>query len=263
MRFWYQSFTELGRLPGYARAIEAHVRRVAAPGTEIVLNGMDPGTYQTEYPGTDIRHLAIQHLHTLQILDHAVRAEREGYDAFLLSTMPDPGLQAARSLVDIPVVGYGFAAMHTACYLGERFGVVCFIRELMPLYAANARTYGLERMAGPVRHLGLSFHDVVKGYEDPAPVVAAFQEAVRALAAEGVDVVIPGEAPLALLMQIAGIHRVDEVPVIDTLATAVKMAEMLVTLRRSSGMSVTRRGYFFDRPPAGRIDELVRFYRGG
>jgi len=263
MRFWYQSFTELGRLPAYARAIEAHVRRVAAPDTEIVLHGMDPGTYPTEYPGTDIRYVAIQHMHTLQILEHTVRAEREGYDAFVLSTMPDPGLQEARSLVDIPVVGYGFAAMHTACYLGQRFGVVCFIRELMPLYAANARAYGLEQMAGPVRHLGLSFNDVVKGYENPAPVVAAFQDAVRALAAEGVDVVIPGEAPLALLMQIAGVHRVDEVAVIDTLATTVKMAEMLVALRQSSAMTVTRRGYAFDRPPAARIDELMRFYRGG
>lgn len=262
MRLWHQSFTELGRLGAYRQAIEEHLKKVAAPDTEIVLHGMAEGTYQTEYPGIDIRYLSVQYLHTLQILEHAVQAEREGYDGFLLNTMPDPGLQEARTLVDIPVVGYGFAAMHTATYLGQKFGIVCFIDQLAPLYAANARKYGLERHAGPVRPLGLTFHDVVAGYADPSGVVAAFTDAVRVLAGEGVDVVIPGEAPLALLLQRAGLHRVDEVPVIDTLATSVKMAEALVSLRRTSGMRVTRQGYFYDRAPPARIDELLRFYRG-
>lgn len=262
MRLWHQSFTQLDRLPGYKQALDEHLRRVAAPGTEIVLHGMDEGTYNTEYPGIDIRYSYVQYMHTLQILEHVIQAEREGYDGFLLNTMPDPGLQEARTLVDIPVVGYGFSAMHTAAYLGQRFGVVCFIEPLIPLYAANAHNYKLERSAGPVRPLGLSFHDVVAGYSDPAPVAAAFIEAVRGMAGDGVDVVIPGEAPLALLLQRAGIHRVDEIVVIDTLATTVKMAETLVSLRRTSGMRVTRQGYFYDKAPQARVAELIRYYRG-
>jgi allantoin racemase len=262
MRLWHQSFTQLDRLPGYKRAIEEHLKKVAAPDTEIVLHGMDDGTYETEYPGIDIRYSYVQYMHTLQIFEHAIQAERESYDGFLLNTMPDPGLQEARTLVDIPVVGYGFSAMHTAAYLGQRFGIVCFIEPLATLYAANARKYGFERSAGPVRPLGLTFHDVVAGYENPAPVVTAFTEVVRGLAREGVDVVIPGEAPLALLLQRAGVHRIDDVVVVDTLATSVKMAEMLVSLRRTSGMQVTRQGYLYDKAPQARVEELIRYYRG-
>lgn len=262
MRLWHQSFTELDRLPAYRRAIEEHLEKVAAPGTEVVLHGMDPGTYETEYPGIDIRYAYLQHMHAQQIFEHAVQAERQGYDAFIINTMPDPGIQEARTLVDIPVVGYGFSAMHVATHLGQRFGIVCFIEPLAALYASNAARYGLSHLAGPVYPLGLTFHDVVAGYADPAPVVSAFTEVVRRLMSQGVDVVIPGEAPLSLLLQRAGVHRVDEVPVVDTLATSIKTAEMLVALSRSSGMRVTRRGYFFDKVPSARIDEVVRYYRG-
>lgn len=109
---------ELAAAAHYARTIGAHVRRVAARGAEIVLHGMDPGTYPTGYPGPDIRYLAIPHMHTLQFLEHAVRAERDGYDGFRLSTMPQPGLRnCAASWIPGGRL-CGFAAMHTACYLG-------------------------------------------------------------------------------------------------------------------------------------------------
>ncbi len=261
IRLWHQSFTELDRLPGYKAALGEHFRSVAAEGTEVTLNGMDPGTYPSEYPGTDIAFAAIQQLHTRQMLEHAIEAERQGFDAYLLSTLPDPGLMEARTLVDIPVIGYGFAAMHIACFLGSRFGIVCFIDELAPLYAENALRYGFAAHSGGVRPLGLGFTEVVRGYERPEPVLSAFRDAVRALAAGGVDVVIPGEAPLALLLQRSRLQRVDEIPVIDTLGAGVKLAEALVGLRRSSGMEVTRQGYFYRRPPRRRFEELLRFYR--
>jgi Asp/Glu/hydantoin racemase len=262
MRFYHQSYTQFDKIPGYREGLEANFKRAAAPGTEVVLHGMDDGTYNTDYPGTDISFPYIQHLHSIQILEHVLQAEAEGYDAFLLSTLPDPYLEVARSVVDIPVVGFGFSSMHAACHLGRRFGIVCFIEGLMPYYADNARKYGLGSLAGPVAHLGLQFHDVLRGFEKPGPVVDAFTKAVRGLAAQGVDVVIPGEAPLHLLLQQAGIQRVDEIPVVDGLATTLKTAEMMVGLRRCSGMQVTRAGYFTAKPPRGRIDELLRFYRG-
>jgi Asp/Glu/hydantoin racemase len=261
MRLWHQSFAQLDKMPAYKSGLEAHLKKVAAPETEIVMHGIAPGTHTTLQPGKDIGFPYIQHLHSLQFLDTVMQAEAEGYDAYLLSTLPDPYLQIAQSLVDIPVVGFGFSSMHTASYLGRKFGIVCFIRELVPYYEENIRKYGLERLAGPVRHLGLYFDDVNRGYEDPAAVIEAFTGIVRELITEGVDAVIPGEAPLGLLLQRSGVHRVDEVPVIDGIATTVKAAEMLVGLKRCSQMSITRQGYFYARPAAERIDELKRFYK--
>ena len=260
MRLWHQSFAQLDKMPAYNSALKEHLKKVSAPGTEIVMHGMAPGTHTTMQPGKDIGYPYIQHLHSLQFLESVMQAEKEGYDAYLLSTLPDPYLQLAQSLVDIPVVGFGFSSMHTASYLSRKFSIICFIRELVPYYAENVRKYGLESLAGPVRHLGLDFDDVNRGYTDPAPVIEAFTRVVRELIAEGVDAVIPGEAPLGLLLQREGVQRIDEVPVIDGLATTVKAAEMLVGLQRCSNMRVTRQGYFYARPPEARIAELLRFY---
>jgi Asp/Glu/hydantoin racemase len=151
--------------------------------------------------------------------------------------------------------------MHTASYVGRKFGIVTFIKEMPPLYQDNIRKYGLERLGGPVRHLGFYFDDVQKGFEDPKPVVDRFVQVVREMVEQdGIDVVIPGELPMHLMLHRAGCHRVDEVPVMDGLGVTVKMAEMLVTLRRTSGLRVNRQNYFYAKPDDVRFDELKSFY---
>ena len=73
IRIWHQSFTVLQDLGAYDAALKAHFRRVARPDTEIVMHGMVPGTYQTNYPGNDIRHAGLQHLHSMQFLRAGLR----------------------------------------------------------------------------------------------------------------------------------------------------------------------------------------------
>ena len=106
IRIWHQSFTVLQDLGAYDAALKAHFKRVARPDTEIVMHGMKPGTYRSNYPGEDIRHAGFQRLHSLQFLAAGVRAEDEGFDAYAISTLPDPGLREIRSLLRIPTVGY-------------------------------------------------------------------------------------------------------------------------------------------------------------
>src|SRR5262245_12730732 len=127
MRIWHQSFTVLQHLGAYEDALRSHFARVARPGTEIVMHGMDPGTYRSNYPGEDIRHAALQYLHGMQFVAAGLRAEAQGYDAFAISSLPDPALREIRSMLEIPVVGYGESAMLTACLLGRKFGVLAFI----------------------------------------------------------------------------------------------------------------------------------------
>ena len=262
MRLWHQSFSQLDKLPVYQTALDEHHRKLATPGTEIVLHGIGPGAHATKFPAKkDVTYPYLHLLHAQKVLENVLQAEEEGYDGFLLSTFPDPQLQVAQSLVDIPVVGYGFSSMHTAAYLGRKFGIVSFLAEMLPCYVDNIRTYRLEQLGGPTRLLGMSYDDVHKAYSDPTAVLAAFHRAARELINdEGCDVILPGEAPLSLLLQRNGVHRVDEAVVMDGLGTTLKMAEMLVTLRRTSDLRVTRRGFFHARPSRERVDELLRFY---
>lgn len=227
------------------------------------MHGMRPGTYPTNYPGTDIRYAALQQLHSLQFVEAGLAAEAEGFDAYAISTLPDPALREIRSLLRIPVVGYGESAMLTACLLGARFSIVVFISELTALLTENAKRYGLaDRLAG-VSDAGFRFNDVLQGFAEPAPLIERFYDAARVQIAGGAEVIIPGEAPLCVLLASQGVSSVDGVPVLDSLSCWVKHAEMLVDLKRQSGVERCQRGYFNEPPPRDRVEELLQFYRIG
>ncbi|MBM7059329.1 racemase [Pseudomonas sp. UL073] len=260
IRIWHQSFTVLSDLGVYDEALRAHFRKVARPDTEIHMHGMQPGTYRSNYPGDDIKHSALQYLHGLQFMAAGLNAEAQGFDAYAISTLPEPGLRDIRSLLDIPVVGYGESAMLTACMLGRRFGVLVFIDELAELVHDNAARHGLaERLAG-VRHVGFRFADVLAAFADPAALIERFRTAARALIADGAEVIIPGEAPLNVLLATHGISEVDGVPVLDSLGAWIKQAEALVDLRRANGTRSCDRGYFSARPDGARVREIFAFY---
>ncbi len=260
IRIWHQSFIVLSDLGIYEKALQQHFARVARPGTEIVLHGMHPGTYRSNYPGTDIRHVGIQHLHSIQFVTAALAAQKQGFDAYAISSLPDPALREIRSMLTIPVVGYGEAAMLTACLLGRKFGVMVFIGELVEQIKDNARRYGLGERLADVTDIGFRFPDVLAGFSDPQPLIERFNAAARKQIQGGADVIIPGEAPLCVLLASNGVASVDGVPVLDSLSCWIKQAEMLVDLQRQSGITACRKGYFFEPPALERIEEIMKFY---
>ena len=259
-RIWHHSFTVLEKLPPYAEAMAAHFKKVARPETEVVMHGMHVDTYLTDYPGNDIQYGYFQTLHAQQFLMGAVAAEEQGFDAFAMMTLPEPSIQECRSLVDIPVVGYGESAMTVASLLGQRIGMLAFIKEMLPTLDRNADRVGLSSRWVGAHEVGFGFNDVLAAYSDPAPLLERFRSSARALIARGADVIIPGEAPRNMLLNRAGISDVDGVPLVDSLAATIKCAEMLVDLRRTTGVKQAKRGYFAAQPPRERLKELWKFY---
>jgi Asp/Glu/hydantoin racemase len=240
--------------------MESHFERVAEPDTTIDLHGLAPGTYVTDYPGVDTRFVYLAHLHSLQILKNVQRAEREGYDGFLIMNLPERIQEEAQSLVDIPVVSYAQASMYAAAMLGRRFAILTMIEDFIPLYESHIGRYGMTARAWGVARLGMNHAGVFAGFDDPAPVVAQLERRVRELAKSGVDVVIPGEAPVSAVLANAGVARVDEIPVVDGIGVTVKFGEAMVRLNQISGMRASKSTHFGARPPAGRIAELEQFY---
>ena len=57
-------------------------------------------------------------------IERAIRAEAEGYDAFVISGMIDPGLIQTRGTVDKPVVGALEASAHVASMMSNRFTLI-------------------------------------------------------------------------------------------------------------------------------------------
>jgi len=261
MRIWHQSFTVLSDLPAYEAGIAEHARKVLRPDSELVLHGQMPGTYPGNYPGDDIAYGLTFLMHGSQWIAAARTAEREGFDAYAMCTLPNPLLREIRSLVDIPVVGLGETAFHFATLYGQRFGVMLFIDRMVPLYEEQIAAYGLRARCAAVRPSGLTFQDVLDGFADAAPAIRKFEAAARRLVTEtGADVIVPGELPLSLLLARSGVSRVDDVPVLDTLALTLKTAELMVDLRRECGLTASRQGFMNSVPGGERMDQIFAFY---
>lgn len=260
MKIWHQSLTTIDRVPAYRNTIIKHIQKVARPGVEVVLHGMDEETYPTHYPSHFITHSYLQDLHREQFVRAALIAEKAGYDAMFIATIPDVGLFEARTLVDIPVIGYGQASFHVASMLGDRIGVVNFITPLADKIRQNAERYGLANKLGPIVPFEVGFDGILAGFENPDPVIAAFEKAAKKAIDNGADVIVPGEGPMNIFLATHGISRIDDVPIVDSFAAGIKMCEALSDLRTKSGVSITRKGFYYEKPPKEAVERLREMY---
>ena len=168
-------------------------------------------------------------MHSLQWPANALTAARSGYDAFAMCTIIDPLYREIKTIVDIPVVAAGEVCFHVASMHGHRFGLMLFMDRVIPRYAQLIEWCGLTGRCAGIRQSGLHVRRRRrKGFDKPGPVIDKFREAARAMIAAGADVIIPGEIPMNVLLASEGVHRVDDVPVIDCLGVTLKMTEAMV-----------------------------------
>lgn len=264
MRIWHQSMTVLGDLPAYAEALRGRIHAVTRPDTEVVLHGFVPGTFKANYPGPDIATSYLYWLHGNQWIAAGLEAEKRGFDAMVLASLPGPMLREIRTLIDIPVVGYGDTAFRLAGLYGRRFGLVFFNIEREEFWPEYIRAMGLSESFAGIRPAGVTFQQVAAALGDKAlrpAVIAQVRETVERMVRElDVDVLIPGEMPLNLLLAEEQVGAIGGATVIDGLAMTFKTAEMMVDLKRGSGMMQSRRGWFHGAPDRARVAEALEFY---
>ena len=243
MRIWHQSFTDLDMVPLYRRTLIEHAAKVVDPGTEVVVHGLRPGTYGRDFVPIDaIRHHYLEALNERQIVEAALTAEREGYDAVVLACFYDPGLRSARSLVDIPVVGLSEAAMLVACSLGQKFALIALNEDQKAQHEEIAEAYGLEKrlaasiaMQPPIDEYMLEGDDVAT-----RPIVEGFHRACRLAMDAGADVIIPGDGVLNEFVWRKGLMRFENATVMDALGTLFRYAAFMAGAQKSLGLGVSR-----------------------
>lgn len=101
-----------------------------------------------------------------------------------------------------------------------------------------------------------AFTDVMAAYAEPGPLLAAFETAARRAIDAGANVIVPGEGPLNVFLADQGVTRVDDVPVLDSLGTCVRVAE----LRARASTLASRRGFHHARPARGLVAAARAFY---
>lgn len=199
------------------RAIGEAARAAAAAGT--LVQAVNP-----EHGPASIEGYYDEALSVPGLLDEMRKAP--GADAFVIACFDDTGLDAARALVPVPVIGIGEAAMHMAMLVAGRFTVVTTLAVSVPALEHNVLKYGFAHRCARVRACEVP----VLALEDPASGARAkiSAEIVRAMAEDRAEAIVLGCAGMAdLARSLADEHGL---PVIDGVAAAVKLAEGLVSL---------------------------------
>lgn len=164
-----------------------------------------------------------------------VAAERDGVDAAVIDCMRDPGLQAARELVSIPVVGPAEATMHLASMLGQRFSIVTVLSRLVPLFENLSRVYGVADKLSSVRSVEIPVLELEKDAD--RLLRALVEQSVNCIVEDAAHVIVFGcTGMLGYARRVQdGLEQLghEGIPVIDPLPTALRMAELLIDLRLS------------------------------
>ena len=241
MKLFYQSVAPLGINPiwdGYERALVSHLLSAKGPETELEVRGVKVMIPQaTEYT-------YLEYLNVGQILDNAIKAEKEGYDGFILGCMTDPGHDIFLSILDIPVVFAGETSMYLGCLLGKKFALIARTERAASRISSNIRSYGLLERTLPSAFLNFSFETLSRSFEDPAFVFDPFFKKCDELIDQGADVILSGCGVLSVLLAVNKVNEYKGAVILDMIGSLVKMAEMMVKLKRDLSVGVSRRGFY-------------------
>lgn len=224
--------------------IEAEAKAVAGPGTTIVgrTPAMGPASIESHYDEA----LSVPGL--LQVI-----AEDQEADAFVLACFGDPGLDAARELASVPVIGIAEAAMKTASLLGRSFSVVTTMSRTVGRAWDLTRIYGLERQCAGVHACDIPVLELEEDKERTYAAILAY--AKTALSEDHSDGIVLGCAGMAGLPEL--LTEQLGVPVVDGVAAATVMAEGLVRL----GLTPSNHGELAPPPPKAYTGILSDFGR--
>jgi allantoin racemase len=205
-------------------SIVAEARRSAPPQVEItgVTARFGSPFIQTPEESETARHAVLELVSRLA----------PGFDAVVIAAFSDPGLEEARAMSPVPVVGIAESAMLTAVMCGGRFAIVTLGPALRPIFENAAHSLGCaDRLAG------IHILDTGSGAGSASEAVTTVQRdhgdalarlCGKAAAAEGVRSIILGGGPLAGLAY--WIRARVPVPLLDGTACAINHAATLARL---------------------------------
>lgn len=197
----------------------------AAPGTEII--AVNPMSGPPSIEGHFDAAFAVP-----GVIDEIRKAGP--VDATVIACFDDTGLDAARCIGEAPVIGIGEAAYHMASLVAQRFSVITTLSRSVPIIEHNLDRYGLARRCSRVRATDVAVLEL-ESPDSPARERISL-EIARAIEEDAAEAIVLGCAGMAdLAAMLAARH---DLPVIDGVVAAVKMAEGLAGL----GLRTSKRG---------------------
>lgn len=257
MKLWYQSLARQAQTIDYGADLRKVISAAAEPGTTVHVQGL------AEAAGIGAHFRFLEYHDTREVIYNAIRAEKEGFDAFLIGNITDAGLRESREMVNIPVLGLSETSLHIASIMGANFGLVAIAEKWIPRLMENVERYGLRQKFAGIETMQTSPLDLRKAFRDDArrkDVIARFTAAAEKLVAKGAEVIIPAGGEVGVFVIEAGLFELDHAPIVNGIFELIKMGEMAVRLRTLTGRFTSKR--FSYAPPEGDFLQRIREHYG-
>lgn len=249
----WQSSTAVSGLPAYSAAIKTHAEKILGPDVELTIRGVDAGTM-------DLHFLYFQSMNDQNVLNSILKASAEGYDGVAVGCFLDSGVQQAREITDMPVVGMAEMGMLFACMYGKKFSIVTYVRQMVEKrYDELIRAYSLQGRAAPMQYFDISLDALANSFDNPGPVIDAFTKASQKAIDQGAEVILPGCGLLNLISVQNGLNKVGRATVLDVSGALMKTLEAMIVLRKECGVAVSRQG-LYESPTKDQIEAAKRIY---
>jgi allantoin racemase len=207
----------------FIESTRKEVKKFASENTEISVECLGYGTASIESAYDEM-------LNAPNILKKVKKAESEGFDGVFIDCMGDPALDAARELVDIPVVAPARVSMLYAAELAQRFSIVTVLENVIPLEENLALVAGIKNKLASVRPINIP----VLGLKDRVKLRKALvSESIKAIEEDDAHAIVIGCTGMLGVrdhLSRSLLQRGYKVPVIHPVAISIKYLESLISL---------------------------------
>jgi len=213
------------------------VLRCASPGTDIGFEVIKATFFRRS--NSQVNSLSAGPL----VAEVAVKAEANGYNAVVPFGTLDAGVELARNLVNIPVVGAGQSVLHLGAQLSNRLGVVAYEDKSIPFMRKQMHAWRVADSVVGLRGIGIPLPESTKNRDI---MRGRFIEVARGLIADcDAEIIVPmGVTMVPVQYSPQEMEKEIGVPVMDALKTSIQTAEMMVR------MGLTHSVRTYPRPPA-------------
>jgi allantoin racemase len=259
MKLWYQSMSRTQAWGEYHPVLRRIVDKVKDINTTIEIHGI------TKIGGVTDQYRYLEYLETGEVLENVQRAQDEGFDAFLIGNIADPGIRECREIATIPVLGLCESAMHLACMMGANFSLVTLNEKFTARIVENVDRAGLRSRLNGVARLKMDrILDLKEGFTNPQArqqIIEEFLKCAGTLVEAGAEVVIPaGGVAMALLADAEVNNAGKGTPILNGITSLVKMGEMAVQMNRLMGGAFVSKRLSNAPPSLSQLDEIRRYY---
>lgn len=233
MKLIYLVSGPMGRTPEGRVEMEhrkEYLQRYASHGTEVDITDIPSG------PGS-IESMYEEYLSIPETVKRAHALQNEGWDGILLGCYGDPGLDALREMVEIPVAGAGESTSLMAAAVAHRFSIITVGDSVIPMLERMVRNTGVSEKLASVRTVNMPVLGLHKDREQA--IEMTIEEGRKAIREDRADALIVGCMSMGFLEIPEACQHELGVPFLNPARVQLKFMEAMI----GSGISHSKRAY--------------------